>query len=88
MNRSSNNFDEVRRIAEFVLGRNLTISEEGIKELSKRITDAVSKLTGIDQILIETARELSMLENLKREAIEAKYVHPESSIFFIHIIVK
>ncbi|XP_028398055.1 laminin subunit beta-1-like [Dendronephthya gigantea] len=71
LNRSSDNAHEVRRIAEFVLGRSLTISEEGIKELGRRIKDAVNKLTGIDQILIETARELSTLENLKQEAIQA-----------------
>ena len=55
-----------------MLGRNLTISEEEIKELGRRIKEAVRKLTGIDEILNETANNLEMIEDLRREAIQAK----------------
>ncbi len=72
LNRSGADPDEVRRVAEFVLGRKLTISEEGIKELARRIKEAVGKLTGIDSILEATQYDLMMIENLKREAIQAK----------------
>ena len=72
MNQSTVDTNEVKKIAEFVLGRNLTISEEEIKELGRRIKEAVGKLTGIDQILIETEKDLTNIENLRKEAIQAK----------------
>ena len=72
MNRSGSDPDEVRRIAQFVLGRKLTISEEGIKQLAGRIKEAVRKLTGIDEILKETEDDLNMIDDLRRQAIQAK----------------
>ena len=72
MNRSGADPDEVRRIAQFVLGRKLTISEDEIKQLAERINEAVRKLTGIDQILEETKNDLIMIDDLRKQAILAK----------------
>ena len=64
--------DEIRRIAEFVLGRKLNISESEIRDLAKDIKDAVRKLTGLDKIINETDRDLNLLADLERQAIKAK----------------
>lgn len=56
------------------MGRKLEISEEEIKVLGRRIKKAVRKLTGIDQILQETESDLSMIEKLREQAIQAKCV--------------
>lgn len=72
MNRSGADPEEVRKIAKFVLGRDLIITEEEIKDLARRIREAVEKLTGIDGIIRETEYDLGIIEGLKRDAILAK----------------
>ena len=72
LNRTSADPDEIRKIAQFVLGRKLNISESDIKKLAEEIKQAVRKLTGLDKIFNETAGDLRLLVDLEQQARMAK----------------
>lgn len=53
---------------------NIHLKPEEITELAQKIKEAVESLTNIDPIIAETAADLKKVEELKKNADNAKYV--------------
>jgi hypothetical protein len=54
----------------------LSVGPEQIKKLAVDIKKALDSLTGIDEILENTRRNLSRADDLKSRAEQARYVPP------------
>ena len=63
---------KIEDLAERVKNLSLSVTPEEIKKLSADIADALNTLTGIDEIIENTARNLTEARNLQKEAEEAR----------------
>lgn len=64
--------NKIGDLANAVLNMTLSVTPEEIKELTNRIKDALSKLTGLDNIIESTRQERRDALELKRRAQKAK----------------
>ena len=65
--------DGIRRLVENVKGLTLSVTPEEINKLSADIQQALSVLTGIDEILESTAQNLTEAMDLRERAEQARY---------------
>ena len=65
--------DGIRRLVENVKGLTLSVTPQEINKLSADIQQALSVLTGIDEILESTAQNLTEAMDLRERAEQARY---------------
>ncbi|XP_066997490.2 laminin subunit beta-1 [Anabrus simplex] len=63
---------EIRTLAQEVLKKNIHLQPEQITELAQQINETIASLTDIDTILADTADDLTLANNLKKQADAAK----------------
>ena len=73
LEREFGNPEEIRRVANLVLGLTLSVTPEEVEKLAEDIRKALASLTDIDFILETTKGDLETANGLKERAMNARY---------------
>lgn len=63
---------EIRKLAEEVMNKTISLSQDEVMQLALQINQTVLGLTNIDAIIKETARDAALAESTKQRAEDAR----------------
>lgn len=72
MGQNNTNPEEIKKLAEEVLGKDVHKSEDEVRELATNIRDALQRLKNTDRIINDTKNDLAIVNKLKEDAEDAK----------------
>lgn len=72
MGQNNTNPEEIKKLAEEVLGKDVHKSEDEVRELATKIRDALQRLKNTDGIIAATKTDLDIVNKLKEDAEDVK----------------